>query len=63
MKIQHKMNVGPKRAAEYPSIGDQLDAVYKLAESLRQQGIPLPDDVLTWLDQCKAVKQKHPKGE
>lgn len=63
MKIRHKVDVSSKRASEYPDIGDQLDAIYKLAESLRQQGSSLPDDVLTWLDQCKAVKQKYPKGE
>ncbi len=39
-----------KRAAEYPSIGDQLDALFKA-------GI-FPEDMAT---KIQAVKDKHPK--
>jgi len=42
-------------------MGDQLDAVFKLAQALRDQGTALPDDVLAWVDQCERVKAKYPK--
>src|SRR3546814_20775582 len=44
-KIQHKEPHGPLRAAEYPPITDQIDAIFKLAKALREQGINLPPDV------------------
>lgn len=51
------------RAAAYPEIGDQLDAMVKLGLALRAQGIDLPEDVTAWLDKCEAVKLKHPKPD
>ena len=41
-----------KRLAEYPSIGDQLDALFKA-------GL-MPEDMAA---QIQAVKDKYPKGE
>lgn len=61
MKIQHREPHGPLRAKAYQSIGDQLDAVAKLAAALRDQGIVLPDDVVKWVDHCQAVKAKFKK--
>ena len=40
-----------KRAAEYPSIGDQLDALWKGGEAAAEM-----------LAKVQAVKQKYPKG-
>ena len=40
-----------KRAAEYPSIGDQLDALWKGG-----------DAAAAMLAQVQAVKDKYPKG-
>jgi hypothetical protein len=40
-----------KRAAEYPSIGDQLDALWKGGEAATEM-----------LAQVQAVKNKYPKG-
>ncbi|WP_198958957.1 hypothetical protein [Candidimonas nitroreducens] len=40
---------------------DQLDAIYKLAQAMRDAGTPLPPEVEQWIDACQAVKQKYPK--
>lgn len=48
------------RRSEYPDIGDQLDAVYKLAKSL-QGTIELPPDVLKWIADIDEVKTKFKK--
>ncbi len=61
MKIHHSPNNhAERRRAEYPDIGDQLDAVYKLALHLRGQGQQLPADVERWVDHCQRVKTKYP---
>ena len=31
----------------------------KLAAALRVAGVPLPDEVARWIDQCKAVKHRY----
>ncbi len=59
MKIQHKEPHGPLRAAAYPPITDQIDAIFKLAKALREQGINLPPDVTDWIDKCQTVKDKY----
>ena len=41
-----------KRQAEYPSIGDQLDALWKGGDAQAEM-----------LAKVLAVKQRHPKGE
>lgn len=61
MIINHKESPQELRAAAYPDIGDQLDAVFKLAESLHEQGLKLPAEVVHWIDQCRGVKNKFPK--
>lgn len=63
MKIVHSPDPGPLRAKEYPPIGDQLDAVMKLADHLLQGGATLPKEVSDWVAQCKAVKAKYAKGK
>lgn len=61
MKIKHSEPYAPLRAAAYPPIGDQLDAVMKLAKALHDQGINLPLDVLSWIEQCEQVKTRFRK--
>ncbi len=53
--------VAQDRRAAYPDVGDQLDAVFKLALALREAGIPLPPETLAWLDTVAAIKRAHPK--
>lgn len=47
------------RRMEYPSIGDQLDAIWKAMDAI---GTPLSGDAAALLDRIKAVKQAHPKS-
>ena len=61
MKIRHREPHGHRRQAAYPSVGDQLDAIYKLAQALQDQGVSLPDDVHSWIAQCAEVKRRFPK--
>lgn len=50
------------RAGQYPRIGDQLDAVMKLAAHLRDLGIELPAEVESWVNACQEVKRQNPKS-
>ena len=50
-----------KRVAEYPEIGDQLDAIMKWAFTEKEIG--LPDELKSLAAQCMAVKSKYPKPE
>ena len=60
MIISHKRCYKESRRSEYPDIGDQLDAVYKLAKAL-QGTIELPPDVLKWIADIDEVKTKFKK--
>jgi len=61
MKILHSEPYAPLRRRDYPPIGEQLDAVLKMAQALQQQGIALPDETQAWIAQCQAVKQRYTK--
>lgn len=50
------------RMKSYPAIGNQLDAIFKLAKALHAQGIIIPSDTLAWLDEVQSVKDAYPKG-
>lgn len=50
-----------KRLAEYPSLGDQLDAVLKQMVKLSKAGIALDPDMQAIVDKWQAVKIKYPK--
>ena len=52
-----------KRAAEYPVIGDQLDAIWKELNARRINGENLVQDADDMLDAVLAVKRAHPKPE
>lgn len=60
MKIQHNEDYRKLRAAEYPAIGDQLDAIYKLAEAVKGV-VEFHPDTMKWMDQIAAVKAKYSK--
>lgn len=46
------------RADEYPSVGEQLDAIWKTLAAIKT----LPTEARDILARIKAVKAKHPKG-
>lgn len=62
MKIRHVDDYRKRRKAEYPPVGEQLDAIMKLAAELREQGIRLPEETEQWIDRCMEVKSKYRKG-
>lgn len=58
MKIHHVDDYAQRRAAEYPPIGDQLDALWKALESDKAK---LPKEARDVMDRVLHVKQKFPK--
>jgi hypothetical protein len=60
-KILHRDPYAAARRAAYPPIGDQLDAIMKLATQLWEQGVPMSDDVTQWISACQKVKDHYPK--
>ncbi|MGN5354321.1 hypothetical protein ACQ4P5_20165 [Ralstonia sp. L16] len=48
-----------QRRAEYPPIGDQLDAIWKALAQLDSS--VLPAESVSVLDQIVAIKARHPK--
>lgn len=63
MIILHHEPYGPLRRVKYPDVGDQLDAIMKMAQALHDQGISLPPEVMEWVDECQQVKAKYPKPQ
>ncbi|MEZ2310887.1 hypothetical protein AB6809_30005 [Paraburkholderia sp. RCC_158] len=61
MKIHTEIDVGPRRAADYMDIGDQLDAMMKGFDALQELGIELPAETVAWIAHCKEVKARHRK--
>jgi len=61
--LRFKCSPQELRRNAYPDVGEQLDALYKLAAALRAQGISLPDEVQQWIESCAEVKQRFPKSE
>lgn len=61
MKIRHNPDVRPLRAAAYMDIGDQLDAMMKGLDAIRQAGIELPPETVAWIEHCKSVKDRFTK--
>ena len=47
-----------RRADEYPTVGEQLDAIWKTLAAIKT----LPTEARDILARIKAVKAKHPKG-
>jgi hypothetical protein len=61
MKIHHEVDPLPLRQAAYMDLGDQLDALMKALDALRQRGVELPTETLAWIDHCKMVKDRFKK--
>lgn len=55
MKIQHKGDYAKRRAAEYPAISGQLDALWHAMDRGELQKVP------EFYDPIKAVKLKYAK--
>ena len=49
------------RRPEYPYYGDQLDAVWKMAQVLKSNGVVLGTDADAMLTAVEAIKTKYPK--
>nr|WP_149026076.1 hypothetical protein [Paenalcaligenes hominis] len=60
MIINHSRDYREARKSGYPEIGDQLDAVFKLAQYLQDIGHPLPPETSRWIEQCQQVKDQYP---
>jgi hypothetical protein len=61
MKIHTKIDVAPRRAADYMPLPEQLDAIMKGFAALAAQGVQLPAETLNWIAHCQQVKAAHPK--
>ncbi|TGV09717.1 hypothetical protein E4695_04200 [Alcaligenaceae bacterium 429] len=60
MIIRHDADYRELRKQSYPDVGEQLDAVFKLAKHLQSLGQDLPPDVEKWVNDCQEVKDKFP---
>lgn len=58
MKIKINQDYREFRSSSYPITGDQLDAIFKLAKSLKDSGVAIPEDTQRWINECQAVKDK-----
>lgn len=63
MKILIPGDYARARQQAYPDIGEQLDAVMKMAAALRAQGVELPPETVQWIDRCQRVKSGIPKPQ
>ena len=61
MKINHREDPISRRRANYPSITDQLDAIYKGFKDLADQGFTFSDETKKWLGDIEGVKLSFPK--
>jgi len=61
LKIQHNEDYRTLRRQAYPSLGEQFDAVYKMAAALRDQGVQLPEETLDWLLTIEQIKKTYKK--
>lgn len=57
MKIRHVDPYDQRRAAEYPDVGDQLDAIWKALAALPS----LPPDAMEMLERIRRIKTTYPK--
>jgi hypothetical protein len=50
-----------RRRREYPSVADQIDAIYKMALHLKSRGVSIGEEASAWVENVKKVKEDHPK--
>ncbi|KQP36705.1 hypothetical protein [Methylobacterium sp. Leaf100] len=55
--LRHSTDYRARRAAEYPDVGDGLDALAKAIRALAD-GQPIPAESLAWVEACEAVKAR-----
>lgn len=60
MKITHDPDPRPLRVKAYPTVGDQLDAIWKIVNALLTGDEPTADAIAV-RDAVAAVKVKYPK--
>lgn len=63
MKVKVHVTFAEARAKTYPDVGDQLDAIMKLAVHLDQMELDLPASVREWIAKCQEIKRKYPKPD
>ncbi|KAG0904997.1 hypothetical protein G6F61_014082 [Rhizopus arrhizus] len=63
MKVKVHVATLEARARSYPSVGEQLDAIMKLASHLDSVGLDLPASVREWIAKCQEIKRKYPKPD
>ncbi len=62
MKLKHCEPYAPLRKESFMGVSDQLDAIFKMAQELRKQGLTLPPETVQWIDHCELVKAKFKKN-
>ncbi|WP_143243271.1 hypothetical protein [Alcaligenes faecalis] len=62
MKLKHCEPYAPLRKKSYMETSDQLDAIFKMAQALRMQGIALPEETVKWIEHCESVKTDFKKN-
>jgi hypothetical protein len=55
-KLRIQTDYRRHRAAAYPPMGDQLDAIAKGFRALMDQGLQLPPQTVAWVEEIKRVK-------
>ena len=61
MKIKHESDYVSRRLREYPSVGDQLDAIWKYIDSLPNQDVPAETQEM--LQKIKSIKTRLAKRQ
>lgn len=61
MKIEHVRNYREARQELYPSIGDQLDVLWKTLAAIQENGIDVGHEAKAMLQKIEEVKQRCPK--
>ena len=61
MKIRHREDYRKLRRQAYPDVGEQLDAIYKLAVALKVNGMTVPNEAETWMEKIAEVKNTYRK--
>jgi len=63
LKIRHREDYRALRRKAYPDIGEQLDAIYKLAVALKDNGMTLPKESEHWVARIAEVKNTYRKPD
>jgi hypothetical protein len=60
LKLHHKDDYKKRRQVGYPSVGDQLDVIWKMIKAMDEAG-NLPEEVSSMLKDITGVKTKYNK--